>query len=89
MDLEGKLGGEVGGIAAGDYSGKGADGGVEGMDAGENCLVEWPVIARRVSRRFQFFSVCDDSGGLFFIITIGFITSTTRFECSSQHMFGW
>jgi hypothetical protein len=36
LDLEGKLGGEVGRIAAGDYSGKGADGGVEGMDAGEN-----------------------------------------------------
>ncbi len=55
MDLEGKLGKEVGGIAAGDYSGKGADRGVEGMDAGENFLVEWPVIACRVSRRFQFF----------------------------------
>ena len=49
MDLEGKLGGEVGGIAAGDYSGKGADGGVEGMDAGEIFLVKWPVIARQVS----------------------------------------
>ncbi len=55
MDLEGKLGREVGGIATGDYSRKGADGGVEGMDAGENFLVKWPVIACRVSRRFQFF----------------------------------
>ena len=55
MDLEGKLDGEVGGIAAGDYSGKGADGGVEEMDAGEIFLVKWPIIACRVSPLFQFF----------------------------------
>ena len=73
LDLEGKLDGEVGGVAAGDYSGKGADGEVEGMDAGEIFLVKWPVIARRVSQRFRFFSSAMIAGVYFLSLLLGLL----------------
>ena len=93
--MEGKFGGTIGGNTTCGDIGEGADGGVEGMDAGEpwaRLFVSCGCCNNLVESKSDFSNVICNynySGPSSFITITGYIMCIMRFECLFRHMFGW